>query len=221
MGLFKRNKSIINNRKVTKARFLYLYIICGAIAGLAYFIISLVFDLPKHFALTPIYLLIGFIVCRFMVKNWKLIWLYVRDVEQGRLLLFLNDHTHWSEEHKMKVIKWVYLRRKSIRKETFAIIAQKVMEGKELTPEEKKGYKCKAVYCPQQIKDGFNEALLVNALIYAHNNIQVLDEDLRDIMNLTDDHIIKFNLVREYKKAGGDDYEKFMEIGKRVTGQTK
>jgi len=212
-----RKKSIIKNRKVTKARFLYLYIIFGSIAGLGYFIASLFLDYPKHLALTPLYLLVLFVVGRFLMKNWKLIWLYVRDMEQGKLLLFLNDNTHWSEEHKMKVINWVYLRRKTIRKETHAEISKKVMDGQELTKAEKKMFKFRSVYCPQQIKLSFNEALLIYALIWAHNNIQVLDDELRAIMDLTDEHILAFDLKKEYSKAGGNEYEKYMEIGKRVS----
>jgi len=221
MRLFKRKKSIIKNRKVTRARFLYLYVIIGSIAALVYFMCALYFDFPKHYSLTPLYLLFGFIAYRFIAKNKKLIWLYIRDIEQGRLLLFLNDTTHWTEDHKMKVIKWVYLRRKTVRKETYAEISNKVLEGKELTKWEKKMYSFRSVYCPQQIQLGFNEALLVNALIYAHQNIQVLDDEIRKIMNLTDEHILAFDIQREYKTAGGDEYEKYMEIGKKVTGQTE
>lgn len=210
-----RNKSIIRNRKVTKARFLYLYVIIGSILGLVYFFLSLFLDLPKHLALTPIYLLVGFVAYRFLIKNWKLIWLYVMDSEQGQLLLFLNENTHWEESHKRKVINWVYLKRETIRKETHAAISKKVMDSEELSAKEKKIYFFKSVYCPQQIKDGFNEALLVNALIYAHQNIQILDDELREIMHLTDEHILAFDLKTQYRKAGGNEYEKYMEIGIR------
>ena len=73
----------------------------------------------------------------------------------------------------------------------------------------------KVVFCPQQIKLGFNEAMLINALIYAHQNILTLDDELRDIMNLTDDNILAFDIMKEAKKAGYDEYERLVEIGKR------
>jgi len=208
-----RNKGIVKNRKVTRARFLYLYIIFGSIAGFSYLMVALVLDLPKHFALTPVYLLVLFIAYRFLVKNWSMIWLFVRDTEQGRLLLYLNESTHWEDEHKMKVINWILLRRNRVRKETHAAISAKIMDGTGITKGEAIKFKYKSVYCPQQILDGFNEALLVNALIYTHQNIQVLDGELRDIMNLSDDHMLKFDLYKEFEKAGGNEYNKYMEIG--------
>jgi hypothetical protein len=215
--LFSRDKKIIQNRKVTKARFLflYLYVIFGSVSGLSYFIASIFLGWVKHFALSPVYLLFLFFILRFFYRNWRLIWMYIIDMERGKLLLYLNKRTHWSEEHKMKVIKWVYLGRRKVRNETQLKIAKKVMDKQELTDKEKKYSKYTSVFCPQQVKDGFNEAMLVDALIYAHTNIQVLDDELRDIMNLTDDHILKFDLRTEYLKAGGEQYEKYREIGKR------
>lgn len=213
-----KNKIHVRSRKVTKAKFLYLYIIIGAPIGLGYGIVSLFVDiLPTYLAFTPLYLLVGFAFYQLLVKNWSVIWLYIRDVEQGKLLLFLNKNTHWNKERKLKVVAWVYLRRKTIRQETHAEISAKVMEGTTITNIEKKSYGFKVVICPQQILLGFNEPMLVNALIYAHNNIQVLDQELRDIMELTDEHILAFDLNKEFKKAGGDEYLKYMEIGERMS----
>jgi hypothetical protein len=215
MKLFRRKKSIIQNRKITKARFLYLYVIFGSIAGLLYFIASLFRGWPKHFSLTPVYLLFAFIILRFLYLNWRMIWFYIIDVDRGKLLLFLNKSTHWSESHKMKVTKWVYLGRRKIRKETRERISKKIMDGEDLTDKEKKLIKHTSVFCPQQVKESFNEAMLVNALIYAHENISPLDDELRDIMNLTDDHILKFDLMTEANKAGLSEYNKMIETGKR------
>ena len=92
-NLFKRKQTIVKDRKVTKARFLYLYVIFGSILGFLYFISALIFDFPKHWALTPAYLIVLFLVGRFFMKNRKLIWLYIRDMEQGKLLMFLDDTT--------------------------------------------------------------------------------------------------------------------------------
>ena len=214
--LFGGNKGIIKNRKVTRARFLYLYVIISAIVGLAYFFTSFFIEgLPKLAALTPLYLIVGFVLYRFLVKNWKLIGLYISDMEQGRLLLFLNKSTHWTDDQKLKVVRWVYLKRRTVRKETHAKITNKLIENGELSKRESKMIAFKSVGCPQQMMLGFNEALLIHALIYAHQNIQILDEDLREIMKLTDEHILAFNLQSEYKKAGGSEYEKYMEIGKK------
>lgn len=210
-------KRIQKSRKVTRAKFFYLYVIIGSIAGLSYFIAAIFLGLPKHWALSPLYLLGGFIVGRFLMKNWKLMLLYVSDVSQGKLLMFLNDNTHWNDEQKIKVINWVYLKRKTVRKETFAKISEKVRTNIAITDEEKSKYGYKSVFCPQQIQLGFNYALLIHALIYAHNNIQVLDDELRDLMELTDDHILCFDILKEREKAGGAEFDKYMEIGKRVS----
>jgi hypothetical protein len=219
-NLFKK-KEKIQNRKVTKARFLYLYTIFGAIFGLAYFMLSFFVDIPWHWALSPLYGIVLFVVGRFVIKNWKLILLYVRDIEQGSLLLYLNDNTHWSEKHKMKVINWVYLRRKTVRQETYAKITGKLMDEGSLSKEEARKLKYRSVYCPQQIKDGFNEAMLVHVLIYAHRNIQVLDDDLREIMSLTDENMLAFSLSKEAEKATSKKYQKMMETGKRVSENLK
>lgn len=217
-NIFKK-KERIGNRKVTKARFLYLYIIFGSILGLGYFIASLFVPiLPSILALSPIGLILAYVIGRFLVNNWKLIWLYVTDVERGRLLLYINKNTHWSEDHKLKVIKWVYLGRNKVRNETRMELINKMSLGKELTSEENIKIKFAPVFCPQQIhgdQAGFNEALLVNVLIYAHRNIHVLDSDLRSIMNLTDENIMKFNLNRESEKCLDEKYAKMRKIGER------
>lgn len=211
---WKRDR--IKNRKVTRARFLYLYIIFGSITGLVYFITSLVIGLPKHWAFTPVYLLAALVAYRFLRKNWKLLWLYVRDVEQGRLLLFLNEHTHFEETHKLKLINWVYLRRRTIRQETKLAILKKFSDGIGLSNKEMKMLKFKVVFCPQQLKESFNEAVLVNALIFAHENIQILDDELRSIMELTDNNMLAFDLNAEYKKCTDDKYKKLMKVGKNI-----
>lgn len=212
-SLFK--KDFIHNRKVTKARFLYLYTIFGSIVGLVYFVLSIFWGWPKFLALSPVYLIILFIVFVFLRKNLKVIWFYVINVERGKMLMFLNRATHWEDEHKIKVANWIYPGRKKIRKEVHDILTKKVMDKEELTAIEKKMFGFTPVFCPQQIKDGFNQALLVHVLIYGHQNIQPLDEELREVMNLTDDNILKFDIMAERKKAGGNEFDKFMEIGKR------
>lgn len=213
MGLFK--KDFIQNRKVSKARFLYLYVIIGSLVGLIYFIVSIFRGWPMHWALSPVYLILSYLVAHFLYNNWKMIWFYTINVERGKFILFLNKATHFEETHKIKVAKWAYPGKNKIRKETHDIIAEKAMNGEELTKEEKKLLKKSVIACPQQPRLGFNEALLVHSLIYAHQNIQPLDDEIRDIMKLTDENILKFDIMVEAKKAGLSEYERMIEIGKR------
>jgi len=213
MKLFKRNKKIIRNKKLNKARFLYLYIIFGSILGFIYFFFSLFMGWAKHFAFTPFYLIIVFAIIYFFIKNWLELWFYITNVNRGKLLLYLDKATHWTKSHKIKVVKWIYLGSNRVRKQTALRIANSLMNGQVLTNEEKKILKHKTIFPPQEILIGFNEALLVNAAIYAHRNIKPLDDEIRDILNLTDENIIAFNIMDEYKKAGGKEYDRLMEIG--------
>jgi hypothetical protein len=101
----------------------------------------------------------------------------------------------------MKLINWVYLRRKRVRNETSLRLRDKVMNGEKLNPEERVLIRYKAVICPQQLLDGFNKAHLVNALIYAHVNIHLLDQELRDILELTDENMFSFRMNDEIEKC--------------------
>ena len=75
------------------------------------------------------------------------------------------------------------------------------MNGVALSRYEKVFGGYKTVSCPQQILDGFNKAMLVNALIYAHTNIHLLDQELREIMELTDENMAAFDLNVEIDKC--------------------
>lgn len=219
--LFKK-KPKVENRKVTKSRYLYWYIVFGSGLSLVYFIFSLFAEsLPWHYALTPFVLLIGYVAYRMASKNRKLIWLYISDVEQGKLLLYMNKYMHFEEEHKMRLLNWVYLRPKTVRMHTQLEIRNRVMEGKDVSEEEKVLLRYKPIACPQQLRDGWNEAMLVETLIYAHTNIQVLDADLRDEMKLTDENILAFDLQEEYKKATDRKYQKMLEIGRKNDEQSE
>lgn len=217
MKIFKRNP--IENKKVSRARWLYYYVVFGSIASLIYFVAAIFRGYPKHFALSPIYLLVALLITHFIYKNFRLIWFFIVNVNRGSYLLYLNRATHWDEGQKMRVVKWAYPKGKHIRKETYDKIAKKLFEEKKISPDEAKRMKHKVVFCPQQMKLGFNEALLVNSLIHAHRYISPLDDDIRDIMNLTEDNILNFDLMREYNKAGGDEYEKMLEVGKRKAAE--
>jgi hypothetical protein len=221
MGLFNRKKKIRGSRNVTKAKFLYWYFISSTIFGLLYVISTIFTGWPMFYFLTPVYALLAYAICKYFYNNWTLIMLYVSDIQQGKLLLYLNKHTHFSDEHKIKVVNWVYLKRRCIRHEDHEKIMLKVYEGKELSKEEKKLIKYKSVFCPQQVRDGINEAILVDALIYAHVNIQVLDDGLRDLMNLSDEHILAFSLDREMDRCRVDKYKKYIEKGEKIANKLK
>jgi hypothetical protein len=218
-NLFRKN--IMKSRKVARARFLYLYVIFGGLVGFSYFVVSIFRGWPMHLALTPVYLIIAFVVLRGFYKNWRGVWFYIIDVNRGRFLLSLNSMTHFEEGHKVKVAKWVYPRKNQIRKETHDKLAEKLHNGEELTNEEKKLFKRKVVICPQQPRLGFNEALLAHVLIYAHEAIQPLDDEIREILGLSDAFIHNFDIMVEANKAGLSDYEKYMEIGKRRSEELK
>lgn len=212
-------RSKITNRNVTKARFLYLYIIFGSIAGLLYFFVSLYFDWPKHLALSPLYGLVAYVIFKFIYKNSGTIWNYIVDMEQGKLIMYMNYRTSFEDDHKNRAAKWVYLKRKTVRHETYLLIMQKLHDGREITEEEKAILKYKTVSCPQQLKDGINEAIFVDVLIYAHENIQVLDSEVRRIMNLNEDNILAFDLNREIDRCRADKYKKYKEVGEKVCKQ--
>jgi len=213
----------IKNRAITKARFLYLYFVIAGIAMFVYALASVILryftdiKLSLWYTPLPIVLLLFWFLGIMTVKNYKMFWLFIRDVEQGRLMLHLIDSTHFGQLHRDKLVQWVYLRRKSIRNETWLKLSNKVRDGIELTKEEKKQFKYKVRVCPQQILDGVNKAILVNALIWAHKNICVLDDELRDILELTDENIDKFDMGREIDrcrtKAYQEDYQRRMKIG--------
>lgn len=212
-----RGNHIMRNRKITTVKFLNYYVIFGAISGLCYFVVALIYDLPKHWSFTPLYLLALAIFAYYGKRNATIIRLYITDMEQGKLLLYLNDHTHWSNDHKLKVIKWVYLRNNKTRQETKLKVLEKIKQGQEITKTEAMSVKSTAMFCPQQILDGFNKALLVSCLIHAHRFIQALDPEIREIMELTPEHILSFNLHTEAEKCKNEKYQKLMEKGKKIS----
>lgn len=197
----ERAKKRFQNRNVTKAKKLYWYLVLSGIFMFGYAISCIFTHFSLWFVLSPIVVLAAYSLLFLLWQNWKVIWLYVADMEQGRLLMFLNQNTHYSEEHKMKVIKWVYLRNNTIRKERKLSLHNKLMNGGRLTLKERKIINFKSVHCPQQLLDGVNKAILVNALIWAHVNVSALDEDLRKIMELTDKNMASFRLKAEIDRC--------------------
>ena len=187
-------------KSITKAKLLFMYIIGAGIVSFIYAISCLFTGLSFWYAALPYSLLIIYGIAVFIWKNWKMIWVFIQNVERGRLLMFLNNSTHFEYAHKMKVIEWVYPRSGSIRKEARMKLNNKIMEGKELTLEEKILMRKQVVACPQQLFDGFNKTMLVNALIWAHTRIQVLDDEIREIMELTDENIEAFDIYKEIAK---------------------
>lgn len=112
----KRNK--IANKNVERSNYLYHLILWGFPAGLIYFTISLFTSLPWWPSLSALYIIVLFISIRLLLDNWLLMWLFISDTRQGRLLFRLNERTMWSKEHKLKFVKWTYLNRGTIRSET-------------------------------------------------------------------------------------------------------
>jgi len=197
----QRAKRRFQNRNITKAKKLYWYLIVSGISMFAYAISCIFTHFTFVYTFAPIAFLLVYFFFVMMVRNWKVIWLYIRDTEQGRLLLFLNQNTHFNEEHKMKLVQWVFLRKGCVRKEIKVKLTNKVMNGGKLTPRERRLVSYKVVYCPQQLMVGFNKAVLVNTLIYAHVNIEVLDQELRDIMEMTDENMSSFRIQDEIDKC--------------------
>jgi hypothetical protein len=76
-----------------------------------------------------------------------------------------------------------------------------VAEGGSLTKKEKRLMRKKIAFCPQQLLDGFNRAILINALIYAHVNISLLDQEVRDKLDLTDEHMASFRIKDEIERC--------------------
>lgn len=201
-GLFRRKRRIGQSRNIKRAEFLYWYIQIGGIAAFVYAFASLfIKSWPIWLAFTPVMILIILFLSIQFLRTWKVIWMGIKDMDKGKLLLYLNNNTHYSEAHKIELVNWVYLSRRSIRLERRAELMEKVRTGISLTKEEKKELRRKTVKCPQQIRDSVNEALLVAALIYAHTNISRLDKEIRGIMDLTDEHNASFDLNTEIDRC--------------------
>jgi hypothetical protein len=211
-------KKQIKNRTITKARFLYLFVIFGGISMFVYGIGSFFIDsLPFWPAFTPVILALGYILGNFARKNIKSFWMFINDVEQGKLYIALTDMTHFSEQNKARLVGWVYPKRNQIRNETWLKLGEKVRNGIVLTKEEKKQARKTVVICPQQVLDGVSKAILVHTLIYAHKNICVLDDEVREILELTDENMEKFHIQDEIDKCRKEQYKKkydrLLEIG--------
>ncbi|MDD4972468.1 MAG: hypothetical protein PHT07_23810 [Paludibacter sp.] len=185
------------NKSITKAKLLFLYITGAGIVSFLWAISCVFTGLSYWFAALPYSLLIIYGIGVFIWKNWRMIWVFIQNVERGRLLQVLNNSTGFEYSHKMKVIEWVYPRKNIIRKERWQELGLKPIK----TKEEIKEFKKKYVSCPQQLLDGVQKLILVRTLIYAHENIQVLDDELRGIMELSDENIDAFDFLAEVGKC--------------------
>jgi len=212
------------SRSVTKAKLLFIYIVGAGIVSFLYAISCVFTGLSYWFAALPYSLLILYGIGVFIWKNWRMIWVFVQNIERGRLLMLLNNSTAFEYSHKMKVIEWIYPRKNQIRKEAWQELAQRpdiIKQEKrwfnnlsrikdvqfedipihQLTKQEKRNLRKDIISCPQQLLDGVQKLILVRALIYAHENIQVLDDELRRIMELTDENIDAFDFQKEVAKC--------------------
>jgi hypothetical protein len=222
---YRKAKWKFRNRSVTRAKVLYWYFIYSGIGAFLYAVSCIFTGFPYVYALSPVFALIGFFFLFILGRNWKLIWMYLRDMEQGKLLLALNKYTHYSEDHKFKLLKWVYLRKGTIRNERWLELSEKSRTGQELSDKEKIELGFKTVTCPQQLLDGVNKAILVHVLIHAHQYIHVLDDNIRDIMELTDANMLKFDLQKEVDRCrtqeSKDKIKKMQQKGMEIIKKRK
>ena len=77
----------------------------------------------------PFYGMALYVLSMFLKKNWELIKTYAMDMDRGKLLLFLNEQTHFDESMKMKLIKWVYPSTREVRMEIKLYLSEKVRNG--------------------------------------------------------------------------------------------
>lgn len=187
----------IKNRSVTKAKILYIYFIFAGVISFLYAISCLFTGLSLWLAVLPYSLLIIYGIGVFVYKNWRMIWVFIQNTSRGRMLMVLNNETAFEYSHKMKVIEWIYPRRGTIRKEKWMELGQKIHDREGII----KFHQKRVTFCPQQLLDGVQKLILVRALIYAHENIQILDDELRGIMELTDENITAFDFHKEVAKC--------------------
>lgn len=204
------------SRNVSKSKFLYKYFIFSGMFAFLYALSCIITNWPLWYAAAPFVALLSFWVLQMTYKNWKLILLYLRDVEQGELLMYLHEDTHFSEKHKVKLVKWVYPRHNRVRTERVLELMNKHAKWDDFSKEEKDEVKHSRVTCPQQLLDGVNKAILINSLIHAHKNIQVLDLQLRGILELTDENMRKFNLGAEIHRCRTAEHKEKMAGYKRI-----
>lgn len=216
--LHKQTKKM-ESKSVKRASFAWNYLVYGSIFSFLYLVSSVFTGWNKLFSLLPFVGIVLWFLFVLIIKNWQIILMYLTNVQKGKLMLFLNSNTHFSNEHKLKLIEWVYLSKKTIRNERKLELIEK-SRTHELTSEELRMLSFKTVYCPQQVRDGVNEAILVDSLIWAHENVLALDENIRQIMNLTDQHMLNFDLMSEINKCkvkvNDKKIEKYNEIAKKI-----
>jgi hypothetical protein len=234
--LYKKAVWMSKGQRVTQMQLFYWgSIICG-VSGFLYAISCIFTGLPYWHSILPVLLLLSYFPLVIIKKNFRAMAVYIFHPKRGRLLLYLNRPiiingirhyrpSHFSEEHKSRLLRWVYLSKNTVRKERWLFLGNKEKEGGKLTESEKKERGCKSVTCPQQLLDGFNKSILVDALIYAHKNIKPLDDNLREIMELTDENMDKFNIAVEIDRCRTDNrspkVKKYEEIGMKIIKNRK
>lgn len=232
--LYKKAVWMSKGQRVTQMQLFYWGSIFCGVSGFIYAVSCIFTGLPYWYSFLPVLALLSYFPLIILKKNFRGISIYILHPKRGRLLLYLNRPiiangirhyrpSHFSEEHKAKLLRWVYLSKKTVRNERWLKIANTAITWR--TPEEKHDYELKVVTCPQQLLDGFNKAILVDALIYSHKNIQPLDDNLREIMDLTDENMDKFNIAVEINRCRTDNrsakQKKYEEIGMKIIKNRK
>lgn len=200
MRLFKR-KGIQSDVKKVKQKFLFYFMLMSGLYMFGYFIASVVFGLNVLYTFIPIAIALVYVISFFAIKDFKFFTMFITNPKRGRLMLYLNANSHFDIEHKLEMVKWVYLGWRRVRIEKTLELSEQVRKGIKLSKEDQKLLHYKSVKLPMQLTDGFNEAITINALIYAHRNIKILDKGVRDKLNLTDENINKFNLQTEINRC--------------------
>ena len=195
-----KKPKVYRTKSVTKAKLLFIYITVAGIVSFIYAISCVFTHFSYWYAAIPYSLLAFYGIGLFFWKNWRMIWVFIQNIERGRLLHVMNNETAFEYSHKLKVLDWIYPRKNMIRKEHKNKIDSKIYHGLDLTKQELKDNKKKVASCPQQLLDGVQKLILVRVLIYAHENIQVLDDELREILELTDENIDKFDFDAEVER---------------------
>jgi len=162
--LYKKAVWMSKGQRVTQMQLFYWGSIISGVSGFLYAISCIFTGLPYWYSTLPLLLLLSYFPLVILKKNFRAMAVYIFHPKRGRLLLYFNRPiivngirhyrpSHFSEEHKMRLLRWVYLSKGTVRNERWLFLANNITEGKELTEAEKKEYQSKSVTCPQQLLD--------------------------------------------------------------------
>ena len=135
--LYKKAVWISKGQRVTQMQLFYWgSIICG-VSGFIYAISCIFTDLPYWYSFIPVLLLVSYFPLIILKKNFRAISIYIFHPKRGRLMLYFNRPiivsgvrhyrpSHFSEEHKSRLLRWVYLSKKTVRNERWLFLGNKI-----------------------------------------------------------------------------------------------